>query len=241
MDRSDDFNDSKKPSHISYKQYQKKISQKPNEGLMIFVSAFFIMLLLFLAVAKQISPDVDVTIGDGNAVTAEDKSSVDDRLKNIQNEDGELALNKEDEIFTPELDERIVIPADIKIQKEQVKEDAKQKEAEKVKELEKEKAKTKEAETQKTETSNIKTEPILAPVDTKVISSKVVVGYYATEAQAQVAKGIISEAGLGITPFIKNIGGAYTIQVGSYSSREKAQNLANELLRNNFPARVITE
>ena len=57
----------------------------------------------------------------------------------------------------------------------------------------------------------------------------------------EVAKGIILESGLNINPFVRSIGGAYTIQVGSYSTREKAQSVANDLLRNNYPARIISE
>ena len=72
-------------------------------------------------------------------------------------------------------------------------------------------------------------------------NAKVIVGYYTTAEQAEVAKSIILDAGLNIEPFIKNIGGAYTLQVASFTSREKAQNVANELLKNNFPARVIVE
>ena len=71
--------------------------------------------------------------------------------------------------------------------------------------------------------------------------AKVVVGYYSTRDQAEVAKGIIAESGLNISPYVRNIGGAYTIQIGSYTTREKAQSVANELLRNNYPARIIME
>lgn len=82
--------DSKRPSHISYKEYQKKVTKNPNEGIIIFVSAFFILLLLFLGIAKQISPEVDVSIGDDTAVTSSDevqKAPVDERLKLLQMED----------------------------------------------------------------------------------------------------------------------------------------------------------
>ena len=61
---------------------------------------------------------------------------------------------------------------------------------------------------------------------------------YTTDKQAEVAKSIIQDAGLGITPVVKNIGGSYTLQVGVYSSREKAQQEVNNLLKSNFPARV---
>lgn len=105
--------DSRRPSHISYKEYQKKVTKNPNEGIIIFVSAFFILLLLFLGIAKQISPEVDVSIGDeNNAVTSSDseldKSSVDERLKLLQEEDN--GAKKEDETFATELDEKVVLP-----------------------------------------------------------------------------------------------------------------------------------
>lgn len=201
--------DLKKPNHISYKEYQKKIVKKPNEGIAIFVSAFFILLLLFLGIAKQISPEIDVSIGDDNSKVSqeEEKSVIDERLKLLQMED--TAENT----FVPELDEKVVIPE--KKNTEDVKE-------EEIKLPEKE-ATPKPAET-------------AAPV-----ASKVVVGYYQTKEQAEVAKGIIAESGLNISPFVRNIGGAYTIQVGSYSSREKAQSVVNDLLRNNYPARIIAE
>ena len=80
-----------------------------------------------------------------------------------------------------------------------------------------------------------------APEPSSNMTAKVVVGYYSTKEQAEVAKDIISESGLNIAPFVRTIGGAYTIQIGSYSSREKAQSVMNDLLRNNYPARIITE
>lgn len=203
--------DLKKSNHISYKEYQKKVTKKPNEGIAIFVSAFFILLLLFLGIAKQISPEIDVSIGDDNTKISQEedeKSLVDERLKLLQMED-----NGEN-TFSPELDEKVVIPE--------------KKSTEDVKEEEEIKLPEKEATPKPAETA--------APV-----TSKVVVGYYQTKEQAEVAKGIIAEAGLNINPFVRTIGGAYTIQVGSYSSREKAQSVVNDLLRNNYPARIIAE
>ena len=70
--------DSKRPSHISYKEYQKKVTKKPNEGIIIFVSAFFILLLLFLGIAKQLSPEIDVGIGDDeNSTSTEEIADAD--------------------------------------------------------------------------------------------------------------------------------------------------------------------
>lgn len=205
--------DLKKSNHISYKEYQKKVTKNPNEGIAIFVSAFFILLLLFLGIAKQISPEIDVSIGDENSkISQEDdeKSVVDERLKLLQMEDNG------DNMFSPELDEKVVIP------EKNASEEAKPEEAVTLPE--------KEATPKPAETASP------APQ-----VSKVVVGYYQTKEQAEVAKGIIAEAGLNINPFVRSIGGAYTIQVGSYSSREKAQSVVNDLLRNNYPARIISE
>ncbi len=77
-----------------------------------------------------------------------------------------------------------------------------------------------------------------APAPIQSQTYKVVVGSYATEKQAEVAKSIIQDAGIGVTPIVKNIGGAYTLQVGVYSSHEKAQQAANNFLKSNFPARI---
>ena len=107
--------DSKRPSHISYKEYQKKVTKNPNEGIAIFVSAFFILLLLFLGIAKQISPEVDVSIGgDESSQSTEDsynKASVDERLKLLQDEDAKV---NEEKMFADELEEKVVIPDDKK-------------------------------------------------------------------------------------------------------------------------------
>lgn len=210
--------DLKKSTHISYKEYQKKVTKKPNEGIAIFVSVFFILLLLFLGIAKQISPEIDVSIGDdGSKATQEDeleKSNIDERLKLLQMEDSNT-----DSTFAPELDEKVVVPD---------KKDLADKNAEQSITLTEKEANPKPAET-------------ASPAPAVQSTSKVVVGYYATKEQAEVAKGIISESGLNINPFVRSIGGAYTIQVGSYSTREKAQSVVNDLLRNNYPARIIAE
>ena len=66
----------------------------------------------------------------------------------------------------------------------------------------------------------------------------VVVGKYMNKEQAEVAKGILQDSGLDITPVVKNVGNYYTIQVGSYSTRERAKQAADTLIKNSFPATV---
>lgn len=218
----------KKASHVSYKEYKQKLEKNPNEGLILFVSAFFVMLLLFLGVVKQLSPDVDVSISDNSEYSSEEieKGNVDNRLKMLQMEDNSYT-NVSDDTFSPELEEKVRLP---KQKRKTVGEQEKEAEVIVLQTHDHDKVVAKQEET--------KTEPA-APVPS--VNAKVIVGYYATPAQAEVAKGIIQDAGLNIQPFVKNIGGAYTLQVGSFSSREKAQSVANDLLKNNFPARVIIE
>lgn len=218
-----------KPNHISYKEYKKRLETNPNEGIILFVSAFFVMLLLFLGVVKQLSPDVDVAIGEDSSKIEETAGGeIDNRLKLIQMEDNSYT-NGTDETFSPELDEKVRLP------KEKRKTVGEQEGEAEVIVLEKTPKPAINTEVEKPVTENASAIPVPA------VNAKVIVGYYATAAQAEVAKGIIQDAGLNIQPFVKSIGAAYTLQVGSFSSREKAQSVANELLRNNFPARVIIE
>lgn len=238
MKQPHEFDETNQPSHISYKDYKRKVTKNPNEGIIMFVSAFFVMLLLFLGIAKQISPEIDVSIGEDSNASTEDgisKTEVDNRLKLIQNEDnGENAQNPQNETFSPELDEKVRIPDNLKKAADTT-EETKQNEEKPITLPEK------VATPKPADTAAIPPKAVTPPPAQHNVNAKVVVGYYTTAEQAQVAKGIISEAGLNINPFVRNIGGAYTIQVGSYSTREKAQSVANELLRNNYPARIIIE
>ena len=235
----EDENAQKKKNHKSYKEYKQKLESNPNEGLILFVSAFFVMLLIFLGVVKQLSPDIDVSIGDNQEIAAEDdmdRTNVDDRLKAIQMEDNSYSTT--DDTFSPELEEKVVLP----VQKRKT---VGEHEAEEAIALEKKEAAEKEPQKQETKAQQTTAQTqVPQPEQTapaKPVNAKVIVGYYATSAQAEVAKSIIQDAGLNIQPFVKNIGDAYTLQVGSFSSKEKAQSVANDLLKNNFPARVIVE
>lgn len=232
---NDDLNfdlNENQPSHLSYKQYQKKVTpKKKNENLVMFISAFFVMLLVFLGLAKQLSPDIDVSIGNENPDSITEGivkgNGIDNRLQNLKNED---KGSTDDEMFDKSQDEKVVVPDSNKTTNQ---DDT----------LNNGNAMT----NQTTQVAKPpQPQPVKAPIANNVTSSsrhlaRVVVGYYATAEQAEVAKGILQEAGLGVSPVIKNIGGAYTLQTGSYSSREYAQAAASTLIKNNFPARVIVE
>ena len=201
----------------------------------VFISVLVIGILIFLGFAKILSPNVDVGIADNEEFSEfEDEGitgSIDERLKHLRDEDDGKADG--DSMFTPELDEKVVLPKQIK---------------KTVGEMEAEMQDAKLQQKKADEPIAIKhtdKEEKTAPVETKAPSPapaqstyRVVVGHYATEKQADVAKSIIQDAGVGVTPIVKNIGGTYTLQVGVYSTHEKAQQAVNNLLKSNFPARI---
>lgn len=229
----------KTPDYLSYDRYKKKkknVDSKNN--LLIFVVTFFITLLLFTIVAKALSPNVDVTIGDDSETDAKTtglgiKKFVDERLKMIQMDDNSASVATKSEPQKPKLyqndnelnynleqEEKVNIPTQNK--------------------------KADDYEDDNSDIATVKTPPRPAAKDLSVPfsspkMSKVLVGHYATMEQAKVAQEILVDSGINITPFVRKFNGAYTLQVGSYGSRDKAEELSSELQRNNFPAKIIQE
>lgn len=224
------------PGYMNYNRYKKEKRNNFQNFFLLFVSAFLVMLLFFTSVARHLSPDVDVAIGDEENVEIEAKESglgvkrfIDDRLKFIQQEDQGIvkkAVDKrvaEEETIkerltedtrVPELDEKIVIPYSIQKQEQNT-------------------VKSNDKQPQKIEAKPA--EPTYNSI------FKVVVGKYSTVEQARVAQSILQDSEVGVSSFIKTINGIYTLQVGSFTERTKAEGLLNELLKNNFPARIIQE
>ena len=220
----------------SYKRYKKNKDVTAQNILTVFTTTFLIMLVFFIGAARKITPNVDVSIGEDSAVDAKEsglgvKGFIDNRLKAIQSEDSNIMTKKieearnkfeeddEDEYFDKTLEEKVKIP--VKKVKQEVKQVAQE---------------VQQSQEQKTVAQPPK--PVEIPTAYNPVV-KVVVGSYSSIDQAKVAQSILQEAGLGVTPFVKNIQGTYTLQVGSFSSEAKAQSLANELLKHNYPARII--
>ena len=208
----------------------------------MFVSIFFVLLLIFLGFAKIMSPDVDIAIGEDNVTTEIDASNteysrsgnVDDRLKALQQEDEATEVAPEVKTEDGGL---VKIPTTNKKNEEEVKQEPEvtlEEEPVKKQEVQQQTPNNTAPAPQTTQTHSAT--PVVHP-----ISARVVVGFYNTQAQADIARGILQEAGLGVSPHIRAMGAGYTLQVGAYSSKEAANNLANKLLMNNYPARVIIE
>ena len=217
------------PSHISYKDYKKLINRNPKQGLIMFATAFFVLLIIFLGFAKMMSPDVDITLGDETAQTEETISggAVDNRLKEIQMEDNSEALGGDS--LAIEEDGKVIVPKQKKEQTEVVPQPAE--DSVYIEDNNQPQVRTQAVQPEKQSP---------APVPHNV-SAKVVVGSYANLEQAEVAKGILNDSGLGLSPFIRKIGSEYTLQVGSYNTKEKAMSAAKDLLIKNYPARVLIE
>lgn len=100
------------------KRKKEKNTRQLGESAITFVCLFFLLSLLFLQVAKKMTPKIDVQIGSNAAATTETvepKGTIDDRLKLIQFNDslasGELQRQKEKEIFNDALEEKVVLPS----------------------------------------------------------------------------------------------------------------------------------
>ena len=230
------------PAHISYKDYKKLVNRNPRQGFIMFISVFCVLLIVFLGFAKVMSPDVEISLGDDTVEVEEPVTpgEIDERLKEIHMEDNSEVLGGEG--FAIEDGGRVIIPKQNNSQPEmnipQEDENIYLEEPQPVK-----------LRTPETHEVSSKPEPSAQPEQPKAsaapipqsVNAKVVVGSYTTLEQAEVAKGILLDAGLGLAPFIRKIEGEYTLQVGSYNSKEKAISAARELLIKNYPARVLIE
>ena len=217
-------------TRIANEYKRKRKLKRSYRDITVFISVFIIGLLIILGFAKILSPNVDVEIADNEEYSEledeEPAGSIDERLKKLQMDDED---GKSDEMFSPELDEKVVLPNQNKKTTGEMESELQQ-----AKQLA-QKASEKPEET-KNEDKPAAATPPAAPSN---VTYRVVVGQYATDKQAEVAKSILQDAGLGLSPIVKNIGGSYTLQVGVFSAKDKAQNLSNSLLKSNFPARIV--
>lgn len=225
----------------------KNEEQDGNKTLKIFLASFFFMLIVFALIAKNLTPQVDTTIGNSVSNEEEDgniensRTSIDQRLVEIQNDDRNgVILDKETKspidrakeaqsIWNKKReenvsDEKVTIP---KFHSEILTSDNNPFKPEAQKH------------TQENDMTNVSSQ---TQTQTQTYVYKVYVGYYTNLEQARVAQGILLDTNLGLNPFVKDIGnGNFALQVGAFNTREKAQVLVNQLMSNHFPARIISE
>ena len=243
MNDDESLQEQQRTSHISYKDYKKMLYKNKKQGLKLFLWAFFVLLLIFLGMAKMMSPDVDITLGEDENQQVEDnvsKGEVDGRLKDLQEEDDTSAIGSDS--LSVEDGERVSIPKTNRpedVENRLPEETLGQKAITDVvggPSAQKTQTHSQQVQHQATQTTTSAPTPVQ-----RTTVARVIVGNYPTPEQAEVAKSILQEAGLGVTPFVRKLNGAYTLQVATYGSKEKAMSVAESLLNQNFPAKVVVE
>ena len=102
-------------SHFTYEEYKKKSNRGTNKDVLVFVSVFAVGLIMLLGFAKVLSPNVDVAISVDNEIAAMEEeartAAIDERLRHIKMEDEGIEIDEDAEkMFSPELDEKVVLP-----------------------------------------------------------------------------------------------------------------------------------
>jgi len=69
--------------------------------------------------------------------------------------------------------------------------------------------------------------------------NKVMVGNYSDLTEARRVSQELTDSNLNVTPFIKEVNGTYSLQVGTFSSPQKAAKLAGDLKKRNLDTRIV--
>ncbi len=242
---------SEKKENLSYQDYQNKVATQKKQTITMFASIFLVLLIVFLGVVRMLSPDVDISLGEdrNNQNQEEDYTEqygVDSRLKALQQEDDAvgmsseaateddglvkipktedksfLALHDDEPVATDRVSDNIGTQGQVTTDPHPISSSASP------------------TALQKGITDH--SPAAQHDVVNQPKTYRVYVGMYSSQSQAEVARGILQDSGMGLTPVIKQAAGGYTLQVGAFSKKETASNLANRLLNNNYPARVVTD
>lgn len=223
----------KTPDYLSYDRYKKKRDSNPKRIFSLFIGTFLVSVVAIFTLASFMAPEVDVTIGDDVEVEEKNiglgvRQFVDDRLRKIEMDDlGHTSLTSSTE------EESISDTSDIEEEKIDLP----------INKVEKVEVKPKEEPEVKTsyEAPRPDKNEIVLQVEPKKTVYKVYVGKYENSIQATVAKELLLDSGMDVSPFVKNVSGVYTLQIGSFLEKTRADNIANDLTRNGFSARVVQE
>lgn len=200
----------------------KKIIRKILTVIIVFLFVFAASFVGFGYLVNKFTPEVDVQIGDtSNSFFEEKAANIDDRLKEIQNEDNGI---KEEEVKEEETQKE-----------EEVKEEETKPQKEEKAEKESESAPTTQAPIpQKSEIANL---ALQAPGK----MTKVYAGYYDSLEDAVTAQNDLDALLPDVSPFIKEMNGKYIVQIGVYSNPSSAEDMYKKLKELNFPAKTKSE
>lgn len=222
---------------------RKKRKRKNGLGyLFLFTLVFISALFLLSYVVKSYSPDVDVTIGNNEALTLSEQDmdvevkTIDERLKWIQMEDDmptvavrEPKKEKNDKIEKKDTNNKNIDEksSNKKINKEKSKKEPLQT----------------ATEDYKKQSLDIKLSkaPIPPPKPLPKKITKVYVGKYSSIEDAMKVQHRISAEETDIVPFIKSINGSYVVQIGSFTEQERARGLAARMKTKGYAVRQVNE
>ena len=191
-------------SHFTYEEYKRKSNKGVNKDVLVFLSVFVVGLIVLLGFAKVLSPNVDVAISVDNEIAAMEEeartAAIDERLRHLKMEDEGIEVDEDAEkMFSPELDEKVVLPNQRKktvgeVEAEKAAKNLTTEDLAKAndavnafKPVPKEDAEKIVKEVKVQQAQKPQTPPAPTPAPAKPTISRVVVGYYATEKQAEVA------------------------------------------------------
>lgn len=196
-----------------YKKYMKPGAKSNDYSLIkLFAISFFGMLLIFTILIKSFSPSVDVSIGDYKQ----------------ENDVEEMSVNIDDRLSSIQDEDRGRSFEDLMKNASDV-----------------------QPETVDNQTKPVNTAPAVqkreiqetvdVPVNKETIY-KVYIGTYTSAEQAKVAKDIIQESSMNLSPIIKCIGSNnYTLQVGTFRNKNGAEALLASIKQNHMPGRIVQE
>ncbi len=196
-----------------YKKYMKPGAKSTDYSLMkLFVISFFGMLLVFTVLIKSFSPSVDVSIGD-----YKQEPDVEEIAVNIDDRLSSI----QDEDRGRSFDDLMKNATDVQPEPASV----------------------------QNRTTNVAPavqksgpeESASVPVNRDPVY-KVFIGTYTSAEQAKVAKDIIQESNLNLSPIIKCIGSNnYTLQVGLFKNKSGAEAMLANIKQNHMPGRIVQE
>ena len=213
----------------------------------------YLFLFVFLAAlagisyfVKSYSPDIDVTIGNNEALTLSSTESdpeikaIDERLKWIQMEDDlpSVALRNQDEKSTrikdlSDEDENLLL-SNLDLKKNDKKEDVQKDDSKK--ETAKKEPPVPTISDIKKQYSDFREIPTASPVipAPKPVSTKVYLGSYSDIDEATNIQLKVAAAEPSIVPYVKSVNGKFIVQLGVFSDKERAEALASKLKEKGF-------
>ena len=210
---------------------RKKKKRKQNFGyLYLFTFVFIIVLIGISYILKSYSPDIDVEIGNNDALTLSEAEmdveikSIDERLKWIQMEDEMPTVAKRDNETQNEEEKQ---KENIETEKQIIKppipsiEDIKE---------------------QRPDFRSISpATPVIPLPERPVTITKVYLGSYSTLEEAMAVQNKVANDDSSIEPFIKAIRDTYIVQLGSFADKEKADAFIIKLKEKGYTPKVISE